>query len=179
VRLPGVLKQVALAAQPPLLVAHSLMSAVAPCVEPSPFRMGMLAAGQLSPCTHQVPPRPSQRSHVSKTQAVWCGTSRHDLHSRPPVQVLPVPVKPGLQVHTGVLPELVQVASGLQPPLLTAQAPAFGQQQARVEAASQPHDGRVCAGVFHHCKQRHQDKIPCSCPPHSHHTTSTVLQAGE
>jgi len=41
---------------------------------------------------------------------------------------LPVPVKPGLQAHTGVLPELVvQVASGLQPPLLTAQGPAFGQ----------------------------------------------------
>jgi len=129
------------------------------------------------------PPRPSQRSHVGMTQAVWCGSSRHELHSRPPVQLLPVPVKPGLQAHTGVLPELVQVASGLQPPLLTAQAPAFGQQQDRVEAASQPHDGCVCrVRRVHHCKQRHQTtpsrQTPCSCPPHSHQPCGSTVQAG-
>ena len=98
------------------------------------------------------------------------------MHPISPVQVLPVPVKPGLQVHTGVLPELVQVASGLHGGLLLgAHGPAFEQQQARVEAASQPHDERVCrvSTIANNATRQ----TPCSCPPHNHHTASTV-QAG-
>jgi hypothetical protein len=100
------------------------------------------------------------------------------VHPISPVQVLPVPVKPGLQVHTGVLPELVQVASGLHGGLLLgAHGPAFEQQQARVEAASQPHDGRVCrvstiANNFFFApssQPRHQDPLFLPAPQPSHH----------
>ena len=60
VRLPGVLKQVALAAQPPLLVAHSLMSAFASCVEQWLFKTGMLAAGLCTGVSLHAPgPTPS------------------------------------------------------------------------------------------------------------------------